>query len=116
MGKLLSIDEYISTFPGETQDILQKIRRTMHGVITNAEEGISYGIPVLKANGKNVVFFAGWKDHVAVYPIPSGDDDFQKEIAPFKTGKGTLHFPLDKPIPYDLIKKITRHHLQEKDL
>ena len=117
MGKPQSIDQYIQTFPDDTQKILQKIRQTIHAAAPDAEQTISYSIPTFKMNGHYLVYFAGWKKHISVYPIPpKGDEDFQKEIAPFRTGKGTLQFPLDKPIPYDLIAKITRLHLEEKGL
>ncbi|MGH7196308.1 MAG: iron chaperone [Candidatus Saccharimonadales bacterium] len=109
-----NIDEYIQNFPPSTQEILQKIRRVMHGVVPEAEEVISYGIPTFKLKGKPVAYFAGYEKHVSVYPVPAGDEVFQKEIAPYRKGKGTLQFPLDKPIPYDLIEKVVKLLLKER--
>lgn len=117
MGKPTSVDDYIQTFPAEMQTILEKVRQAIAAELPDAEQTISYSIPTFKMNGQYLVYFAGWKDHISVYPIPpKGDKVFQKEIAPFRTGKGTLQFPLDKPIPYDLIRKIAQLHLEEKVL
>ncbi len=73
----------------------------------DGEETISYQIPTVKLHGKYVVYFSGWKSHISVYPLPSGDEAFERDIAPYKAGKGTAKFPLNKPIPYDLIKRMT---------
>ena len=110
------IDKYIKNYPAETQDVLQKIRRILNKAVPNAEETISYGIPTLKLDGKYVVYFAGFKNHVSVYPIfvNTGDDEFQKGLTPYLSGKGTAKFPLNKPIPYDLIEKIAKYKLQER--
>ncbi len=70
------------------------------------EETISYQIPTVKLHGKYVVYFSGWKNHISVYPLPSGDEAFERDIAPYKSGKGTAKFPLSKPIPYDLIERM----------
>jgi uncharacterized protein YdhG (YjbR/CyaY superfamily) len=110
------IDEYIRTFPQETQEILQKIRKAVNKSAPGCEETMSYGIPTLKLNGKYVVYFAGFKNHVSVYPIfvTTGDKTLQKELMPYLSGKGTAKFPLNKPIPYDLIEKIAKLKLQER--
>jgi uncharacterized protein YdhG (YjbR/CyaY superfamily) len=101
-----TIDEYISTFPSDVQDTLEKVRQTIRGAAPETVETISYGLPTFKLNGKYVVYFAGWKEHISLYPIPSADEALQKELAPYMSGKGTLKFPLDKPIPYELVKKV----------
>jgi uncharacterized protein YdhG (YjbR/CyaY superfamily) len=100
-----SVEEYIASFPTGMQDILQEIRRRCHSAVPDAGEVISYGIPTITLDGKYVVYFAGWAHHISVYPLPSGDVDFQAEIAPYRAAKGTLKFPLNKPMPYGLIEK-----------
>ena len=101
-----TIDEYILTFPGEVQAVLEKVRQAIHNAVPEAEEAISYGIPVFNLNGKHVVFFAGWKHHISLYPLPAGDEAFQQELAHYKRAKGSIQFPLNKPIPYDFVKQI----------
>ena len=101
-----TIDEYISTFPDDTQAILEKMRQAIQKAAPDAMETMSYGIPTFNLNGKHLVFFAGWKHHISLYPIPAGDAAFQQKIAHYKRAKGTIQFPLDTPIPYDLVEKI----------
>jgi uncharacterized protein YndB with AHSA1/START domain/uncharacterized protein YdhG (YjbR/CyaY superfamily) len=100
-----TIDEYIRSFPENVQVILEKIRRTIRKEAPEATETISYQMPAFKLNG-NLVWFAGFKNHIGFYPVPSGIEAFKEEASPYIAGKGTLQFPLDKPIPYDLIRKI----------
>jgi uncharacterized protein YdhG (YjbR/CyaY superfamily) len=108
-----TIDEYISTCPEDVQIILEKIRQTILKVAPEAVETISYQIPTFKLNGKYLVYFAAWKDHIAMYPIPKSTDAFQKELSPYIHGKGTIHLPLDKPIPYDLVEKIVKSRMEQ---
>jgi uncharacterized protein YdhG (YjbR/CyaY superfamily) len=100
-----SIDTYIDGFPPEVQEVLQRIRRAAFGAAPDTTEGISYGIPTLMLGGRQILFFAAWKRHVSVYPVP-GDPALQHDVAPYLSGKGTLRFPLDRPIPYALIGRI----------
>jgi uncharacterized protein YdhG (YjbR/CyaY superfamily) len=110
--QLKTIDEYIATFPKEVQDVLEKIRSAIRESAPEAEEAISYGIPAFRLNGsRGSVYFAGWKNHIGFYPTPSGIEAFKKELAPFKQEKGSVQFPLDKPIPYELVKKIVRYRV-----
>ena len=110
--QLKMIDEYIGAFPKEVQDVLEKIRSAIRESAPKAEEAISYGIPAFKLNGgRGSVYFAGWKNHIGFYPTPSGIEAFKKELAPFKQEKGSVQFPLDKPIPYDLVKMIVRYRV-----
>jgi uncharacterized protein YdhG (YjbR/CyaY superfamily) len=110
--QLKTIDEYIAAFPKEVQDVLEKIRSAIRESAPKAEETISYGIPAFKLNGgRGSVYFAGWKNHIGFYPTPSGIEAFKKELAPFKQEKGSVQFPLDKPIPYELVKKIVRYRV-----
>lgn len=107
-----TMDEYINAFHGETKRILQKIRATVREAAPEATESINYGIPTFKMLG-NLVHFAAFKKHIGFYPAPSGIEAFKKEVEPFKTGKGTLQFSLDKPIPYDLISEIVQFRVEE---
>jgi uncharacterized protein YdhG (YjbR/CyaY superfamily) len=107
-----SVDEYIATFPKDLRIVLSTIRKTIKKELPDAEETISYQIPCFKQNGKYVIYFAGFKNHISLYPIPDGDSSFKKEIAPYVAGKGTLKFPLDKPLPLPLINKVVRHSLK----
>ncbi|PSL07279.1 iron chaperone [Cecembia rubra] len=107
-----TIDDYINAFPSETKRILQKIRETVREAAPEATESINYGIPTFKMHG-NLVHFAAYKKHIGFYPAPSGIEAFKKEVESFKTGKGTLQFPLDKPIPYNLISDIVQFRLEE---
>jgi uncharacterized protein YdhG (YjbR/CyaY superfamily) len=112
--QLKTIDEYIAAFPKEVQEVLEKIRSAIRESAPKAEEAISYGIPAFRLNGsRGSVYFAGWKNHIGFYPTPSGIEAFKKELAPFKQEKGSVQFPLDKPIPYDLVKKIVRYRVTE---
>ena len=107
-----TIDEYISTFPADVQAILQKVRETIRKAAPEATEAISYQMPTFKLNG-NLVHFAAFKSHIGFYPIPSGIEKFKKELAPYPQGKGSVQFPLDRPIPYALITKIVKFRVKE---
>ena len=104
--KFTTVDDYISSFPDDVQVILQKVRRTIKKVVPAADEKISYQIPTITLDGSYLVYFAAWKHHIAVYPLPTADEAFERELAPYKTGKGTAKFPLQGPIPYDLIERL----------
>jgi uncharacterized protein YdhG (YjbR/CyaY superfamily) len=107
-----TIDEYVKTFPVDVQRILEKIRETIRKAVPEAEETISYQMPAFKLNG-NLVYFAASKNHIGFYPTPSGIESFERELSQYKKGKGTLQFPLDRPIPYDLIQKIVIFRVKE---
>lgn len=108
-----SIDEYIASFPEDVQKILEELRTTIKAAAPEAGEKISYGIPTFTLNGKYLIYFAGWKHHISIYPIPVGDDELNQEIAPYVAGKGTLKFPIDKPLPLKLITKIVKLKVAE---
>lgn len=108
-----TIDSYIETFPSETQVVLKKLRKIIKKEMPDAEEVISYQIPSFKLNGTYVIYFAGWKQHVSLYPLPKGNATLQKEIAPYIAGRGTLKFSLDKPIPYSLIQRVIQYKVKE---
>jgi uncharacterized protein YdhG (YjbR/CyaY superfamily) len=107
-----NIDEYIAGFPENIQDILQNLRRVIHEAAPEAQETISYGMPAFRQNGI-LVYFAAFKDHVGFFPTSSGVSAFTRELAAYDTAKGTVRFPLDKPLPVNLIKKIVKFRVQE---
>ncbi len=107
-----TIDEYIAGFPDDVQQILQKIRVTIRDVAPDAEETIKYQIPTFTLKG-NLVHFAAFKKHIGFYPTPTGTEAFQKELSVYKGGKGSVQFPLDEPIPFDLIRRIVEFRVQE---
>ncbi len=111
--KFKTVPEYIASFSAEDQKILEKIRQTIRKAAPQAEETISYQIPTFKLNGSYLVYFAAWKDHVGFYATPSGNGAFKKELSQYKMAKGSIRFPKDKPIPYDLIRKIVDFRVKE---
>ena len=106
------IDEYIAGFPKDVQKILEKIRKTICKVAPDAKEKISYQMPTFTLEG-NLVHFAAFKKHIGFYPVPTGIEKFKKELSAYEGGKGSVRFPLDKPIPYDLIGKIVAFRVKE---
>jgi uncharacterized protein YdhG (YjbR/CyaY superfamily) len=110
--KPTSVEQYMLTLPDDVQLVLREVRNTIHEAIIGAEDCISYAIPAVKVDGKVVVYYSGWKSHVSVYPIPPGTAAFQKRIAPYVAGKGTLKFLLSEPIPHKLIAEISTAHLK----
>jgi uncharacterized protein YdhG (YjbR/CyaY superfamily) len=107
-----NIDQYIERFPEEIQIILSKLRAAIKKAAPQAVERISYQMPAFYFNG-NLVYFAAFKNHIGFFPTSSGVAAFQKELAKYATSKGTVHFPLDKPLPLDLIKRIVRFRVKE---
>jgi uncharacterized protein YdhG (YjbR/CyaY superfamily) len=101
-----TVDEYVSSFPDDVRVILQEIRATVRKAAPGTDEKISYQMPTITLNGHNVAHFAAWKDHIAVYPIPDGDEAFEAEIAPFRSVRSTARFPLNDPVPYDLVGRM----------
>src|SRR5213594_402579 len=112
-NRLRTIDEYIETFPKEVQPILEKVRQTIRKAAPKAVETISYQMPTFKLNGKGLVYFAAFKNHIGFYPIPSGIEAFKEELSQYKLGKGSVQFPIEKPIPYDLVRRIVRFRARE---
>ena len=108
-----SIDEYIATFPKDVQKIMGKLRGTIKAAAPEAGEKISYNMPTFTLNGTYLVYFAGWKDHIAFYGAPRGHADFKEDLAAYESGAGTLQFPFDKPIPLKLITKIVKFRVAE---
>ena len=108
------IDEYISQFPPDVQEILSNICTTIHNAAPDATEVISYQMPAFRQHGI-LVYFAAWKEHIGLYPPISGDAAIEKAVAQYAGPKRNLQFPLDKPIPYNLIKRIVRLRVKQDD-
>lgn len=108
-----TIDEYIKAFPEDVQNILERMRQTIRKAAPEAVEAISYQMPIFKLNGKNLVHFAAFKNHIGFYPIPSGIKAFKKELSQYKVGKGSAQFSIDRPVPYDLVKKVVMFRVKE---
>lgn len=106
------IDEFIAGYPENIQKILKKIRATIRKAAPQAKETINYGIPTFTLNG-NLVHFSAFKKHIGFYPTPSGIEKFKRELSAYERAKGSVKFPLDKPIPYDLITKIVKFRVKE---
>jgi uncharacterized protein YdhG (YjbR/CyaY superfamily) len=107
-----TIDEYIAGFSPEIQEILEKIRQIVREVAPEASETIKYQMPTFVLHG-NLVHFAAFKKHIGFYPVPSGVEAFKEELSVYKGAKGSVQFPLDQPIPYDLISRIVKFRVQE---
>ena len=108
-----NIDEYIAGFPNDVQELLQKIRMTIRKAAPDAEETINYQMPTFTLNG-NLVHFAAFKKHIGFYPTPSGIQTFKDELSVYEGAKGSVRFPLDKAIPFDLISKIVKFRVKEQ--
>jgi len=107
-----NIDEYIASYPKDVQEILEKIRVTIRKAAPDAQETINYQIPTFTLKG-NLVHFAAFKKHIGFYPAPSGIEKFKNELSGYESAKGSVQFPLDKPIPYDLISQIVKFRVKE---
>jgi uncharacterized protein YdhG (YjbR/CyaY superfamily) len=112
-SKAENVDEYIAGFPKEKQKVLKQIRKTVKQAAPAAKEIISYGMPAYKLNGNILLYFAAFKKHIGFYALPSGNEAFKKEISTYKTGRGSIQFPLEKPMPIDLITKIVKFRAKE---
>ena len=111
-----NFDDYISSFPEGVATILIQIRGIIIKAAPDAIESISYGMPAYKTNGRPLVYFAGFKNHIGLYATPSGHIQFAEELSVYKKGKGSVQFPLSKPIPFDLIKRIVEFRVKENIL
>jgi uncharacterized protein YdhG (YjbR/CyaY superfamily) len=110
--RFIDIDSYIGSFPEKTQKLLQEVRETIRKAAPEAEQTINYGIPTFKFRG-NLVHFAGFKNHIGFYPTASGIEAFKKELSVYEGAKGSVRFPLDKPIPFELIERIVKFRVKE---
>lgn len=108
-----SIDEYIASFPQDVQKIMKQLRSTIKAAAPEAGEKISYNMPTFTLNGTYLVYFAGWKNHIAFYGAPRGNAEFNDDLSAYESGAGTLQFPYDQPMPLDLITKIVKFRAAE---
>jgi uncharacterized protein YdhG (YjbR/CyaY superfamily) len=107
------VDEYIASFPLKIQRLLKQLRKIIKSAAPDAEESISYQMPAYKYFGRPLVYFAGYENHIGLYATPSANIIFKKELAVYKTGKGSIQLPIDKPLPPALITKIVKFRLAE---
>jgi uncharacterized protein YdhG (YjbR/CyaY superfamily) len=112
MRQVVSIDAYLKVFPASTRRLLQTLRKTIKAAAPEATERISYGMPCFYAEG-NLVYFAGYKGHIGFYPSSTGISAFKHELKAYEYSKGAIRFPLDKPLPLALIRKIVKYRLRE---
>ncbi|MDO8970227.1 MAG: DUF1801 domain-containing protein [Saprospiraceae bacterium] len=108
-----SIDAYIAGFPEETRAILAQVRAAIQKAAPEASETIKYAMPTYVFKGKNLVFFAGYKNHIGFYATPSGHESFKAELSKYKQGKGSVQFPIDQPMPLDLIERMVQFRVEE---
>ena len=111
-NKATNVDDYISTFPENVQILLKQVRSTIQKAAPEATEDIKYGMPAYLLDG-NLVYFAAFKHHIGLYALPSGNIEFQKELKIYKTGKGSIQFPFNQPMPLELITKIVNFRIAE---
>lgn len=104
--KFDTVKEYLDSFPPEVRKVLHDVQDRIRAAVPNADEIISYDIPAFRVEGHPVVYFAGWRNHVSIYPVPDMDSETEREVAAYRSGRGTLRFPLDQPLPLDLIEKV----------
>jgi uncharacterized protein YdhG (YjbR/CyaY superfamily) len=110
--KFKTVDGYLSAFPAKTNKVLKELRRTIQESAPQAEEVISYNMPAFKFHGM-LVFYAAYDNHIGFYPTPSGIEAFKKELSAYEGAKGSVQFPLDKPMPLALIRKIVKFRVEE---
>ena len=109
-----SVDQYLDSFSPEVQAVLQAARMTIRAADPDMQESISYGIPTFSIGGRPVVYLGGWKKHISLYPIPELDETLEPQLAPYLSGKGTAKFPLNKPIPHELITALVRQLVKQR--
>jgi uncharacterized protein YdhG (YjbR/CyaY superfamily) len=112
----MTVDSYIHSFPENVQFLLKQVRAVIKENAPDAEEGFAYQMPAYRSNGKPLVYFAGFKNHIGFYATPTGHNKFEKELSRYKQGKGSVQFPLDKPLPLDLLASIVRFRAEENSI
>jgi uncharacterized protein YdhG (YjbR/CyaY superfamily) len=112
--ELASVPAYIASFPADVAEVLENVRGAILGAVPGAGEAISYRIAAVTLGGTPVLYYAGWKKHVSLYPVPAGDAAFERAVAPYRSGKSTLKFPLSRPVPYGLIAEVARRHAAQR--
>jgi len=104
--QLATIDDYISAAPADARAALEQVRRAIRDAAPEARETISYQMPTITLDGRSLVHFAAWAHHLGLYPVPAGDDDFERAVAPYRAAKSSVRFPLGEPVPTDLVEQI----------
>jgi uncharacterized protein YdhG (YjbR/CyaY superfamily) len=110
--KPTTVEQHMASLSEEVRQALRQVQATIHEVVPDGEDCISYAIPAIKLDGKVLMFYAGWAHHVSIYPLPPGSPGFEKRLAPFVAGKGTVKFDVSKPIPLKLVADIVRAHIK----
>lgn len=105
--KFATVEDYLDSLAPAVRSALEEVRATLHDAVPGAEDAISYNIATLKVGERRIVHYAGWKQHISLYPMPD-DEDLAEELAPYAAGKGTLRFPLAQPLPHDLVARIAQ--------
>lgn len=113
--KPANVDAYIATFPEDVQTVLLRLRMTVKHAAPQSEESISYGMPAYRYKGRVIIYFAGYKNHIGVYATPVAHAAFQKQLTGYKQGRGSVQFPLDKPMPFDLIKRMVQFRVKQQE-
>jgi len=109
----MTVDSYIKSFPEKAQVLLNQVRSVIRENAPDADESIAYQMPAYKTHGKPLVYFAGFRNHIGFYATPTGHAEFSKELSEYKQGKGSVQFPIDKPMPLELIGRIVRFRVNE---
>ncbi|MER7073209.1 DUF1801 domain-containing protein [Terrabacter sp. NPDC000476] len=112
--RFASVDDYIASYDEETRTQLAGVRDAIREVAPQAGEKISYGMASFTLDGKPLIYYAGWKNHVGLYPVPTGDEDFEEAIGPYRRSKDTVRFPISRPVPLELIGEITELCLERR--
>ena len=112
----MTVDNYIKSFPENVQELLKQIRTIIKENAPEAEESFAYQMPAYKTNGQPLIYFAGFKKHIGFYATPTGHAKFEKELSKYKQGKGSVQFPLDKPMPLNLITRIVKFRVEENSI
>lgn len=105
-AKFTDVDDYIRSFPGDVRTRLEELRTLVHACVPGAGEKISYQIPTLTLDGTAVLYFAAWKRHLSLYPVPHGDDEFERDVGPYRAAKDAVHLRYDQPLPRDVVERI----------
>ena len=112
--RFVSVDDYIASYPEETRTQLAGVRRAIRRAVPQAGEKISYGMATFTIEGKPLIYYAGWKNHVGLYPVPTGDPAFEEAIGPYRRAKDTVRFPINRPVPLELVAEITELCLKRR--
>jgi uncharacterized protein YdhG (YjbR/CyaY superfamily) len=113
--KFGSVGEYIGSFPAGVQAVLERVRRAILDAVPGAGETISYQIPTITLGGRPLLYFAGWKRHISLYPAPAGDEAIERRLGPYRSARSTLRFPLSQPVPYDLIAQVAELRARQRE-